>query len=178
MRRVKIKNGKEIRFRGIRIIDAKEMVNFVNSLIEEDALIQTDKKTTLKKERKYIRDILVQERINQAKSIVAVIDGKIAGSVGLRREPFRKKHLADLGIAVKKEYRNSGIGSALLQEAINQAQAMSGLEIIALEVSQNNLPAIHLYEKAGFKKIAAIPKVFKYKGKNEDLFVYHYYLKD
>lgn len=51
---------------------------------------------------------------------------------------------------VKKEYRNQGIGSILLDYLINQATTMGFLEI-SLGVDIDNYSAIHLYKSRGFE---------------------------
>lgn len=53
-------------------------------------------------------------------------------------------------IAVLEQYRNKGIGEALLQRFI---QKCNGCSRIFLEVRKKNLPAASLYEKLGFRKI-------------------------
>lgn len=50
---------------------------------------------------------------------------------------------------VKKEYRNQGIGSILIDFLINQAKAM-GFSEIALGVDADNENAIHLYNSRRF----------------------------
>lgn len=52
----------------------------------------------------------------------------------------------------KKEYRNQGIGSIMLDYLINQASDM-GYSEIALGVDIDNCNAIHLYKKKGFHTI-------------------------
>ena len=55
-------------------------------------------------------------------------------------------------IVTKKNLRNKGIGKAILNELINQAKIF-GYNIITLEVNENNLPALSLYKKVGFKEV-------------------------
>ncbi len=49
-------------------------------------------------------------------------------------------------IAVKKEFRNQGIASKLVQEI--------KAETVFLEVRKSNIPAISFYNKSGFEQIA------------------------
>lgn len=56
---------------------------------------------------------------------------------------------------VKDEFRNQGIGKKLVEYLYN----LSG--IITLEVSVENYPALHLYEKLGFKEVGRRPKYYK-----------------
>ncbi len=53
-------------------------------------------------------------------------------------------------IAVTKEKRRSGAGSALIKALLSAAEA-SGAKELFLEVRKSNLPAINLYEKYGFE---------------------------
>ena len=93
--------------------------------------------------------------------MLVVKDGsKIIGNASLNRLPRRMKHRGDFAVSVAKEYWNKGIGSKLLHEVINFAKENS-FEIIDLQVRSDNLPAIHLYEKIGFKKIGTHPGFFK-----------------
>ncbi len=56
-------------------------------------------------------------------------------------------------IEVREEYRNRKIGSKLLERLIEIAKK-NNVENITLEVNINNIYAIKLYEKYGFKKVA------------------------
>lgn len=55
---------------------------------------------------------------------------------------------------VKKEYRNKGIGSIIIDYLINKAKEM-GYKEIALGVDMDNYNALHLYRKKGFDKVIA-----------------------
>ena len=48
-----------------------------------------------------------------------------------------------------------GVGRALLDFSFELAQ-QSGIKSIRLDVYENNLPAIHLYEKCGFEYIDTV----------------------
>ncbi len=61
-------------------------------------------------------------------------------------------------IVVKKEERNKGIGDILLKELIKLSKKRNALY---LEVNENNITAIKLYEKNGFKKCGLRKKYYK-----------------
>ena len=92
--------------------------------------------------------------------ILAKEDGKIIGNASLSRLPRRMKHRGDFSVSVLKVYWNKGIGALLLNEVIKFAKDNS-FEIIDLQVRSDNVSAIHLYEKFGFKKIGTHPSFFK-----------------
>jgi ribosomal-protein-alanine N-acetyltransferase len=54
-----------------------------------------------------------------------------------------------LFLIVKKEYRNKGLGSELLKKIIRSA-IENGIHYIQLTAFEENMHAIHLYQKAGF----------------------------
>ena len=53
---------------------------------------------------------------------------------------------------VKKEYRNRGIGSEILEFLIRKAESM-GFSEMTIGVDKNNLNALHLYKKYGFTEV-------------------------
>ena len=57
-----------------------------------------------------------------------------------------------MNIVVKKSWRNQGVGNLLLSNLISICK-ISNLSSLSLEVNEDNLPAIHLYEKFGFKQV-------------------------
>jgi len=58
-------------------------------------------------------------------------------------------HVGRLGMGVHRDFRGRGIGRRLLVASLEMAK-QNGLERVELEVFASNLPAIQLYEKAGF----------------------------
>lgn len=122
---------------------------------------------TVESEAAYLRQI---ENSCDAVMLVAKEDGKIVGDASLSRLPRRMKHRGDFGISVVKECWNRGIGSQLLLEIIRFAK-QNAFEGIDLQVRSDNLSAIHLYEKFGFRKIGTHPSFFKI-GSEEIAFDY------
>lgn len=115
---------------------------------------------TVESEAAYIRQI---ENSLDEIMLVAKDKGKVVGNASLSRMPRRMKHRGDFSVSVLKEYWNKGIGSQLLHEIIQFAKENS-FEVIDLQVRSDNLSAIHLYEKFGFKKIGTHPAFFKIDG--------------
>ena len=77
---------------------------------------------------------------------VAVVDGRVIGSIGLNRKPYG---VVDLGMALLDGYRDRGIGRLLLDRGIEWAR-QAGAHKMALEVWPHNERAIALYRRAGF----------------------------
>lgn len=64
-----------------------------------------------------------------------------------------------MNIVVKKDKRRFGIGSLLLEKIINFCKSQN-VASITLEVNENNIPAIKLYEKYGFKQVGLRKKYY------------------
>lgn len=84
----------------------------------------------------------------------------------MEREGFT--HRGTLGMGVHQDFRKRGIGTRLINEAINRAKD-KGLERIELEVFASNTPAIKLYEKTGFVIEGVKQKARKLDGVYDDL---------
>ena len=81
-----------------------------------------------------------------AGTIVAVAEGSIIGSLHVETSRFG---FGEFGMAVSREWRGRGVGSALLAAAIEKARR-EGLHKLALEVFPHNEAAIALYRRFGF----------------------------
>ena len=68
-----------------------------------------------------------------------------------------------MNIVVKKPWRNQGVGNLLLNNLVSLCKELN-LSSLSLEVNEDNIPAIHLYKKFGFKQIG-LRKNY-YQGKN------------
>jgi RimJ/RimL family protein N-acetyltransferase len=79
-------------------------------------------------------------------TFVAVADGEIVGSLSVETSRFG---FGELGMAVAREWRGRGVGSALLAAAIAWARER-GLHKLTLSVFPHNEAAIGLYRKHGF----------------------------
>jgi len=77
--------------------------------------------------------------------------GKFVGAINLFSgiRGSKDQHVAEMGIFVLRPYRDQGIGSILLQQALDWAIAR-GLEKIVLTTFSTNNRAIHLFKKFGF----------------------------
>lgn len=94
----------------------------------------------------------VRANIDQQRGVhfVAVQSGEVIGWCDIHpgKQPGFT-HAGRLGMGVRIDYRNQGIGRRLLTAALEGA-AHRGLARIELEVFSTNLPAVHLYKKFGF----------------------------
>lgn len=89
---------------------------------------------------------------------------KLVGEFGVAqvRPHIKYRHRAVVGISVRKDHLGCGLGSYLMQLAIDQTRA-NGFEQLELGVYSDNARAIHLYEKFGFERYGIQPRAFKLK---------------
>lgn len=87
------------------------------------------------------------------KRLVAVIDGRIVGNLGLHAAAWqlRRRHAYALGMAVHDDFTRRGVGSALMAAAIDLADNWMQVQRLELTVYVDNAPAIALYRKFGFE---------------------------
>lgn len=64
-----------------------------------------------------------------------------------------------MNIVVKKDFRHNGIGSILLENLINYSKN-TNMKTLTLEVNENNLSAIRLYDKFSFDKLGIRKKYY------------------
>ena len=64
-----------------------------------------------------------------------------------------------MNIVTKKDKRNSGIGTQLLEKLIQIAKEKKATSI-TLEVNEKNIPAINLYKKLQFKEVGIRKKYY------------------
>jgi RimJ/RimL family protein N-acetyltransferase len=88
---------------------------------------------------------------------------RLVGSVGLEREMRSKtRHLAWLiGMMVLPAYTGQGIGRALVETCIADARRSSGLQMIVLSVTASSERVVRLYERAGFRRFALLPRAIR-----------------
>lgn len=84
--------------------------------------------------------------------LVAVIENKVIGAIGLDRFDNRRSHVGQIGMAVHDDFAGRGAGTALLAAAIDLADNWLNLKRLELSVYVDNLRAISLYERFDFER--------------------------
>lgn len=88
---------------------------------------------------------------NSAMFIAETEDGVIAVSGWRGGNRDVNRHVVNMGITVSADWRNRGVGSAVMQHGIAWAKHNPTVRRLELEVFGNNLHAIYIYEKFGFE---------------------------
>ena len=138
-----------VKIRPAEISDAQALITLMKSQEGEANLITEigEFGFTLEQEIEWI------ERFAKAPNsvfLLAEVDGQIVGTCGCHGGSRKADgHVARLGIAVHRDYRGQGIGSQLMQAALDWAQSTL-VRRVELSVFARNQDAIRLYERFGF----------------------------
>lgn len=92
--------------------------------------------------------VMLVAEIDQPPETGKTIIGLVNCGGGPRRA---NRHTVSLGISVKLEWRNQGVGTALMEQVIQWARETGIVTRIQLDVFETNERAIHVYEKLGFQ---------------------------
>ena len=129
---------------------------FINSLVEEGADILRNQTVTRDEEADWLGRKLADMAKGNLFWLVAEVDGTVTASSELKTGTGYSHHVGAIGVGVKREYRDVGVGTKLLKALISHAKTM-GLKLLRLTVFSSNTRAIHVYERVGFQKTGRIP---------------------
>lgn len=115
---------------------------------------------------------MLREELGKGIFLVAEQDGAAVGYVGCQTV-LDEGYITN--VAVSPDCRRQGIGRALIAELTEQAKR-AGLAFVTLEVRASNMPAIALYESAGFRQVG-VRRNF-YTAPTEDAVLMTLYLKE
>ena len=123
---------------------------------------------SLENEKRYLDNLLESKT---SAIFVAMNGDTIIGDIsfdGSSRE--RLKHRGSIGLSVRRDYWHMGVGSALMEKALDFAKNVAGAEVVVLEVRCENERAISLYEKYDFEITGRIPAMMKINGRFIDCY--------
>jgi len=86
---------------------------------------------------------------------VWIEDGQLIANASVQRSYTSRDTWIVGNVATQSAYRNRGIGRAVVEACIRYA-ASRGARYIALQAEVNNGPALHLYEKLGFRRLGEV----------------------
>lgn len=84
--------------------------------------------------------------------LAACVDNEMVGQLGIETFPRnpRRWHAGYIGMAVRDDWQGKGVGTALMQAAVDMADKWLNLMRLELQVYTDNEPAVRLYRKFGF----------------------------
>lgn len=160
-------------FRPPKESDLKQLLQYANGLVAEDAPILLNQKQTLKQEAQYLENILKKIKQKKLVKLLSFDKNKLIGSAQIEKGEYRASHVGTLGISVHKDYRNQGLGKQLIFRIINLAKQKLNITLVRLDVFECNIIARAFYKKLGFKSSGRLPQAIQFKGQLVDrIFMY------
>jgi RimJ/RimL family protein N-acetyltransferase len=175
---VVLKDGRTILLRHVEVADAPKVIEFVHGFVYDEEfvpLVEGEFNPTIAEEEQLLSNYI--ERQNSL-FLVAEFGDKLVGNINLdgnQRQIMR--HTAVFGMGMHKEWQSCGLGTAILNAAIDWAKNDSELEILFLQVYAENEAGLALYRKMGFVEYGRIPNFFKQNGRYHDEISMHLPLK-
>ena len=129
--------------------DAKALVDLLSQVsqetdfvVAETILSQEDMEIFLERHLESVNEICLVVRVG--KELVGVLNVSSTSSP-------QTNHIGDIFIAVQEKYWGYGLGSLLMEVALDWACHTPVIRRLELTVQARNSRAVHLYEKFGFK---------------------------
>jgi RimJ/RimL family protein N-acetyltransferase len=156
------KSGKKFVVRTALPRDADKVVTFIKTVIGEAPYLLTTEaefKVTGEQQKQLLQQMLDD---NGKLAILAEYDGEIIGFLDFHNgHRQRIKHQGSFGMSVKKDFRNQGVGKALLTVLLDWAKENPLIEKVCLEVFADNTNALRLYRNFGFVEEGLKTKAIK-----------------
>lgn len=162
------KDGREVVLRSLQWEDLDDLLEFINSLVDEGADIVRTEKATRNDEIEWLSRYLARSEKGEIINCAAEVGGKVVANSEVGKREGSMSHVAGFGIVIKQGYRGIGIGTKIMEALIEESRSV-GLKILVLEVFDTNKTAKALYSKMGFKEDGRIPNGIYKNGKYIDL---------
>ena len=132
-----------------QLSDAKALVDLLSQVsqetdfvVAETILSQEDMEIFLERHLESVNEICLVVRVG--KELAGVLNVSSTSSP-------QTNHIGDIFIAVQEKYWGYGLGSLLMEVALDWAEQTPMIRRLELTVQARNSRAVHLYEKFGFK---------------------------
>lgn len=132
-----------------QLSDAKALVDLLSQVsqetdfvVAETILSQEDMEIFLERHFESVNEICLVVRVG--KELAGVLNVSSTSSP-------QTNHIGDIFIAVQEKYWGYGLGSLLMEVALDWACHTPVIRRLELTVQDRNSRAVHLYEKFGFK---------------------------
>lgn len=166
---IQLKNNEIIVLRHIQKDDLDEIWDNYNEVIDEGKYQPSFTKVVDKFEKvSWYNELVGYNNLCIVAEYNSPQRKKIIGQCTIHHDDWEaSEHVGTLGIIIRREFRNLGLGTQLIEFAIEESK-QNGKKKIVLGTLVTNTFAIRLYEKLGFRRIGIRKKQFYMKKKYID----------
>ena len=161
------KGGWKVVLRTPKWEDLDDLLELINSLVDEGAEISRNKRATREDEISWLAGLMFRVEKGETSFLVAEVEGKVVASSDVNPRTGYESHVGAVGIVIGQGYRDSGIGTEIMRTQIEQTKKMD-LKVLTLSVFASNKRAIYVYEKVGFIQTGRVPRKYFKNGKYID----------
>ena len=141
----------DLLIREAEVEDATELIALLDQIGHESNFTSLDENGIAMSESEMQCFINKQTQSDNQITLLAYLNEELAGVINITADQrSRVRHIGDIFLGIKKAYWRNGLGSILMEEAIEWAESSGVIRRLQLTVQKRNLAAIHLYEKMGF----------------------------
>ena len=139
-------------YRKVQEADAEQIVAFYNYVGGETNYLSFDKDEYPLNVEAQIQSIRALEN-NQTNIMLLALDGEEIVGIATINSTYKMKsrHTGEFGIVIAKRYQGKGIGTELMKQLIEWARGNGITKKISLITRADNVIAVALYMKMGFK---------------------------
>jgi len=167
--KIKLKNNKEVVIRSAEVSDAEGIMDAIKRYISDSEYIPKvleEFKMTQEQEINWIHSFT---QADNSLLLVAVFENEIIGNIDINGNTrMIMQHTAMIGMGMLCEWRNTGLGTALMKSSIDWAKENPILELLWLQVYTENVLGMNLYKKMGFEEVGVMKDFFKQNGRYYD----------
>jgi len=156
--------------REVRPGEAQKVIDYLipvsNEPVIDLVLEPGELQLTVEGEEEFIRRHALEDN---CLLIVAEANGEIIGLLNCTGGERRaERHVARLGISLRKDWRDRGVGRRMMEYAVEWGRGSGVVKRIELEVFVRNARGVHLYERVGFVTEGTLCKRYLKDGEYRD----------
>ena len=168
-RTVQLRNNTTVEFRPMVAGDKDKLLEFFLQVPEDDRYFLKDDVTS----PKVIEGWASHLDYDRALPVLAWADGRVVGdAVLVRSRTGARAHNGEVRVVVHPDWRNRGLGSALIRQLCDIAADAELDKVIMEAVADREVEAITAAERLGFLRSAVLPEYYSdQRGRKHDLVV-------
>lgn len=157
-----LKSGKQITVRAPEDQEAQSLMDLKRAYIKNTSTLPW---TLDEYPKEVAHELKVIEEYRVSTNSILLIaeqEGELIGNIDITgNKRLKMAHTGMVGMGIKENWRNQGLGKALMESAIEWAKNNSELEILWLDVYASNELGYNLYKNTGFEVSGIIKDFFK-----------------